>query len=153
MWFFLGVSAMVRLATRPLFHADNQDDVPGKVIGETHRTLEMHEYRTNILRNQSRKLYRTQNGLVGLGPEDMQLGDYAVILFGGSVPFILREQAAEGSIESSEETAVDVAGATETKTKSILQCSLVGEAYCYGIMKGEALASKNEGDETTFLIS
>ncbi|EDP49108.1 hypothetical protein KXV81_004269 [Aspergillus fumigatus] len=40
--------------------------------------------------SRNRRMYRTRSGLVGLGPQLMQPGDQVVVLFGGSLPFILR---------------------------------------------------------------
>jgi hypothetical protein len=40
--------------------------------------------------SRNRRMYRTRSGLVGLGPQMMQPGDQVVVLFGGSLPFILR---------------------------------------------------------------
>ncbi|KAE8450788.1 hypothetical protein EG329_005701 [Mollisiaceae sp. DMI_Dod_QoI] len=61
-----------------------------------------------------RKIFSTQNGLLGLGPCALKEGDLCCILFGASVPFVLRSD--------------------NQKYK------LVGEAYVQGVMKGEAIA-------------
>ncbi len=61
-------------------------------------------------------------GLVGLAPRYAQLGDYVCILFGGSVPFILRRHEKDG------------------------RClwELIGESYVDGKMDGEALIGATE---------
>ncbi|CAG8960313.1 hypothetical protein HYFRA_00012387 [Hymenoscyphus fraxineus] len=64
----------------------------------------------------ARKLFRTENGYLGMGPLGMQKGDRAFVLAGADVPFILREDPA-------------VSGMFKT----------LGEAYVHGIMFGEAL--------------
>ncbi|KAF2850076.1 HET-domain-containing protein [Plenodomus tracheiphilus IPT5] len=63
-----------------------------------------------------RKLFTTENGRVGLGPRLMAAGDVVCIFKCVRVPFVLRPHA------SLPDTF-----------------SLVGEAYVYGIMKGEHL--------------
>ncbi|KAL5365567.1 heterokaryon incompatibility protein-domain-containing protein [Aspergillus floccosus] len=39
----------------------------------------------------NRRVYRTQSGLLGLGPRSMQPGDSVTALFGGGLPFVLRQ--------------------------------------------------------------
>jgi hypothetical protein len=56
-----------------------------------------------------------ENGFVGIGTLTMQPGDLICVLFGGSFPFILRRTDKSGVY------------------------NLIGEAYCDGIMAGEAL--------------
>jgi len=61
----------------------------------------------------------TEEGLVGLGPSNTEVGDFIVIIAGANTPFIVRpSQAGEGTAGS---------------------FSLVGEAYVHGVMGGEAL--------------
>lgn len=60
-----------------------------------------------------RKLFSTQQGMLGLGPRVLKGGDVCCILFGAPVPFILRPVGH--------------------------QYKLVGEAYVHGVMKGEAV--------------
>ncbi|KAH7355651.1 heterokaryon incompatibility protein-domain-containing protein [Pyrenochaeta sp. MPI-SDFR-AT-0127] len=43
----------------------------------------------------NRKLYRTQSGMLGLGPMVTRPGDVVVVLFGGKYPFVLRQLALE----------------------------------------------------------
>jgi len=62
-----------------------------------------------------RRLFRTDTGLLGLGPIDMEVGDGVWILAGGGTPFVLR-------------------GASRDATYQLL-----GEAYVHGIMHGEAV--------------
>jgi hypothetical protein len=45
-----------------------------------------------------RRLFVTQRGQVGLGPEAMRAGDEIVILEGSDVPFVLRAQDEDGSL-------------------------------------------------------
>lgn len=70
------------------------------------------------LRNRS--IFRTSSGQLVVGQSVAKIGDQVVVLQGGRVPFILRKLDA-GSIEESAGTH-----------------QLVGECYCYGLMKGES---------------
>jgi hypothetical protein len=38
----------------------------------------------------NRRVYKTRSGLLGIGPQVMKPGDQVVVLFGGSLPFVLR---------------------------------------------------------------
>jgi hypothetical protein len=67
----------------------------------------------------NRRLLVTNDGYIGLGPMKARQGDHVCILYGCSVPVILRE--INGGF------------------------SLIGEAYVHGCMDGEALALVNEG--------
>ncbi|CAK1365397.1 unnamed protein product [Cercospora beticola] len=61
-----------------------------------------------------RRFFVTHNGLLGIGPKDMDEHDLIVVIFGSSVPLVLRD-----------------AGRGRYK--------LLGGCYVYGIMKGEAV--------------
>jgi hypothetical protein len=71
-------------------------------------------YVSSVLKMAGRKVFRTQNGYVGLGPAGLLDGDILVVFFGASLPYILRPR--DGGVYE-----------------------FVGEAYCEGIMDGEAL--------------
>jgi hypothetical protein len=62
---------------------------------------------------------RTTKGYLGLAPGDVHIGDELVVFKGAAVPFILRKM-----------------GSNDTH-------KLIGEAYIYGIMHGEALKLKS----------
>lgn len=61
-----------------------------------------------------RAFFVTEKGYMGLGPSNMEEGDFLYVLSGGQVPFILRP------------------------TTLVEGFSLVGESYVHGIMDGEA---------------
>jgi hypothetical protein len=63
---------------------------------------------------QRRCLFRTQSGLLGLGPNGVRMGDGVVVLLGGNVPFVLR---------------------TEDKN----HWRLVGQSYVYGLMEKQVI--------------
>jgi hypothetical protein len=44
---------------------------------------------------QNRRAYRTKSGLIGIGPQIVKPGDQVAVLFGGSLPFILRRSRNE----------------------------------------------------------
>ncbi|KAH8169306.1 heterokaryon incompatibility protein (HET) domain-containing protein [Sarocladium implicatum] len=83
-----------------------------------------------MYKNRERRLYLTEEGHVGLGPRNMQAGDAVVVLYGGTVPHVLREQGVGGDGQE--------------------EWSYVGEAYCDGIMDGELLEGR-EASESTML--
>ncbi|KAF2842565.1 hypothetical protein M501DRAFT_917069, partial [Patellaria atrata CBS 101060] len=57
-----------------------------------------------------------EKGFVGIGPRNVQKGDLVCVILGGRFPFILRRRSAP----------------------ELARYELVGEAYCDGIMDGEA---------------
>ena len=65
----------------------------------------------------ARVFFKTKKGYLGLGPAEVQKGNHVVVLFGGSVPFILSQN--QDSYH------------------------LVGECYTRGIMDGEVLRDVN----------
>ena len=65
-----------------------------------------------------RRSFLGAEGYVGVGSMGMQAGDVVCVLYGGSFPFILREVDKDGELGA---------------------YMLVGQAYCDGIMDGEAL--------------
>lgn len=66
----------------------------------------------------SRAMFVSESGYIGQGPRCLQTGDIICILYGGIVPFILRPEG-----------------------HNFL---LVGEAYVYGIMDGEAVQNDHK---------
>jgi hypothetical protein len=78
-----------------------------------------------LLRVQSvvwgRMLFLTQEGRPGIGPGSCQVGDLVVVLYGCSVPVVLRWH------------------------EDVSHFSLVGECYIHGSMNGEAAVSKECG--------
>ena len=77
-----------------------------------------------------RRLFETEQGYIRVGPLALQNGDSVCVLFGSSVPFVLRR------FEKSHGLVREPYG-------------LVGECYLHGIMRGEALKEK-EGKEKWF---
>jgi len=69
-----------------------------------------------------RRFFVTRNGLMGIGPDAMKEGDTIAILFGGSVPYVVR------TVDQNHK--------------------LVGECYVVGSMSGEAVLTwKDEGSK------
>lgn len=62
------------------------------------------------------RLFRTEHGLLGLGPLSLQEGDEVWVLPGATVPIVLR------------------------KTSKINRYRVVGDSYVHGLMHGEALS-------------
>lgn len=73
----------------------------------------------------------SHQGYVGIGPEDTRVGDIVYVLFGGSVPFLLRE----------------IPEAQERRGSH----TFVGHTYLHGIMDGEAL-DKDIPDEQVTIV-
>lgn len=87
-------------------------DFPWQENNETLRTW----WTTFELLRESRTMFCTSNGYLGLGPDGIASGDLVVILLGASVPLVLRQQ--EGAVHE-----------------------VVGDAYVHGIMDGEFMDS------------
>jgi len=67
-----------------------------------------------------RVFFLGQNGCFGLAPADARDGDEICVLFGGEVPYVIRE--VDNGFE------------------------FVGESYCHGFMDGEAVCAKSSVD-------
>jgi hypothetical protein len=75
----------------------------------------------------NRKFFITANGhFFGLGPDGLQSGDVVVVLYGCSVPVVLR------AVEQ--------------------QYKLVGECYIHGLMDGQAITDQYLRDEIFYLL-
>jgi len=74
-----------------------------------------------------RRHFVTKTGYQGLGPSQIQPGDFVFVAFGGSCPYVLRE----------------VIGGYR----------LVGECYVHGLMDGEAIAEMKAGRRSTLEIT
>lgn len=78
----------------------------------------------NILRNVGRRVYRTEKGFVGMGPTHVRAVDAVAVFHGGTMAHVLRRCEDEDQDEDEDEDAT---------------WEYVGEAYCDGIMDGEAM--------------
>jgi len=146
---------------RQLLSPYNALDVPmvtgaggGKMAIRSHPAAA--DYKHNMFRNIGKRLYVTQSGYVGLGPQTIQEGDCVVVFFGGSSPFILRPNSAGRVADEprggDDDDDADVGAAPPDG--SAVACTLVGETYCHGFMDGEALSQEQAGKKTTtFWIS
>ncbi|KAF1809920.1 HET-domain-containing protein [Eremomyces bilateralis CBS 781.70] len=72
-----------------------------------------------------RRFFVTQKGYIGIGPPCSAVGDTVVVLFGGTVPFLLRK-IGQGQWKDS-------------------MWKLVGETYVAGLMHGESIEKMNNG--------
>ncbi|KAJ6447012.1 NADH-ubiquinone oxidoreductase 9.5 kDa subunit [Purpureocillium lavendulum] len=88
---------------------------------------DMGEFTHHLIKNVRRTVYTTEGGRVGMGPEDMVEGDEIVVLYGGTVPHVLRDRGDGTSI-------------------------YMGAAYCDGVMDGEALTD-GVGRERDFVLT
>jgi hypothetical protein len=71
----------------------------------------------------NRRLFITSSKHLGLGPTSITSGDVIVVLFGGKVPFVLRNVTGD-------------------------QWRLIGECYVEGFMQGEGLVFRGETSDT-----
>ncbi|RYP09771.1 hypothetical protein DL765_008327 [Monosporascus sp. GIB2] len=121
-------------------------------VGLDHELLSTREwelYTSNLYRTIGRKLFLTERGYVGLGPEHMEKGDAVVVLVGSSVPHILRPDVDTDSLGGSSQMSVGHEGKVSTAEP---RWSYVGEAYCDGIMDGELLREEGRLDCVQFHI-
>ncbi|SPO03685.1 uncharacterized protein DNG_06368 [Cephalotrichum gorgonifer] len=103
-------------------HPELRDAADG-MMGRYGRALDVQE---------GRKCFITPSGYVGLGPGEMEAGDFVVVLKDASVPMVLRPDISDSSGHG--------------------QFTYVGEAYCYGIMDGEIMEQRREDEPRTFYI-
>ncbi|KAF5579831.1 heterokaryon incompatibility 6 OR allele [Fusarium pseudocircinatum] len=102
------------------------EDVSEKLLQweEEHRGAETkHNYRESMRKMQGKKPFLTKAGYLGMGPIEGKAGDAVVIFCGGRIPFVLRPM--ERSSELSE-------------------FSYIGEAYCDGVMDGQATSNEKQ---------
>lgn len=74
-----------------------------------------------------RRIFRTANGRLGVGPKIMESGDIIAVLYGCQVPYVLREYGEYHRI--------------------------VGECYVYGMMQGEAVREHQDLNRLDFVFS
>lgn len=75
---------------------------------------------------QTRRLFLTQKGYLGLGPRSLRPGDEIRLLAGGKTPFVMRPSK------------------TIISGQHVSSCYLIGDAYIHGIMHGEGLPQNAE---------
>ncbi|KFA56541.1 hypothetical protein S40293_01144 [Stachybotrys chartarum IBT 40293] len=92
---------------------------------------QMNAFLGNLAKQAGRKVYRTQKGHVGIGPGFAKPGDALVILFGSTVPHVLRREMDETDVPK--------------------PWAYIGESYCDGIMNGEAIGQFS-AEQDTFVL-
>jgi hypothetical protein len=98
------------------------DQAALKKLEEKATNGDANQYATDSYKScNGRKFFFTKNGYVGLGRNSIKAGDLCCILYSAVVPFILRPKGEKG------------------------QYQLVGEAYCHGLMSGEAMDMLERG--------
>jgi hypothetical protein len=110
------------LQLRNLRHTTAEfDNTENIILTEAAKEGDWTQYMIDSLRVcQNRRFFVTKKGYLGIGPATMKEGDVCCVLFGATVPFILRK------LDS--------------------QYLLVGECYIHGVMRGEALKRCQSGD-------
>ncbi|KAH7156594.1 heterokaryon incompatibility protein [Dactylonectria macrodidyma] len=109
------------------FNPPGQEEVLRKVGLDPELTRAFGYYSNSLVKFIGQRVYLTEGGYVGTGPNNIAEDDMIVVLFGSTVPLVLRKH--------------DLIDGVDT-------FSYVGEAYCDGIMNGEALG----GEGTDFHI-
>ena len=102
------------------------NDQKAKRDAKDQRWREDAEYRQTYLEKlketiRGRRLFRTCDGRLGIGPEDIRTGDQIAILYGGRTPFIVRS--------------------IQTRNQNLQQyfCELIGDCYVHGMMDGRLM--------------
>jgi hypothetical protein len=97
-------------------HMHRREDSNIDITGPADWSRPFEPYRLEVnLSIGHRKLFRTENGLLGLGPDDMREGDEVWVLAGAKSPFALR----------------NIVGGNGDHFQ------LLGESYVHGMMHGE----------------
>lgn len=108
-----------RLAPGARLNVPDASYVDAGLDPEVVRSEHAAAFALSLERNIGRRVFRTAEGSVGMGPGAMRTGDAVVVLHGLTTPLVLRREAeAEGRDD---------------------EWTVVGEAYCDGVMDGEAL--------------
>ena len=93
-----------------------------------------------------RRLIQLELGHIGLGPELAKKGDVACILFGCSVPVLLRKFVNHEAVKCS------ASGDLENHESDDVHYEIVGEAYVHGYMEGEAYCGPHDTIAEDFLL-
>lgn len=100
----------------------------GEIVKEG---LSQHGYALGSGINPTKTLFISDRGYIGLGPEDMQVGDVLYVVFGGNVPLLLREIPKLIGRRGSH--------------------MFVGYTYVHGIMDGEGLMADIQDELVTIV--
>lgn len=104
---------------RRLFMIDSEYMCVGPPVTKDKAYGTLYESVCGMVPNQA--FFITKKGYIGVGPPDTRPGDQVWILYGGQVPFMLRE--------TKEANAID----------EVQQLKLIGDTYTHGIMDGQAV--------------
>ncbi len=119
-------------------------EVSGTTSGDASRFSEMAQRVC-----QSRRLFLTTNGYLGLGPDILRAGDVVCVLGGGDTPFLLRlfpeHQADAFSRRRSRSSRRSSASVQKGHESGTNRYRLVGECFVEGLMKGEAIDAMASG--------
>jgi hypothetical protein len=85
------------------------------------RAIETHAY--------GRVFIITDNGYLGIAPEEAETGDEVWTLAGGDVPFVLRRKSVPATTGSTP--------GSESNSGEVPEYSLIGDCYVHGILDGE----------------
>lgn len=135
---------------RRMLASSEQPDLGAVNNGITMIPYEMMEYYARASINcESRSFYITERGWLGLGPEEMEVGDIIGLPCSASTPFVLRPEEKDlimlwddEKINVAKIVPFQMPEGVESKSllvrKKVPRYRLVGECYTHGIMRGEA---------------
>lgn len=99
---------------------------------------------TMYISTQGRRLFKTEKGYIGLGPEHTQCGDAVFVLEGSAVPLLLRMHQ--------DQSPVMFTNVANQKFKVEKPCyELVGSSFILGMMDGEAVPQFDAGGAPVIL--
>jgi hypothetical protein len=96
--------------------------------------LGFYDFVNNLLVGNDARLFRTRGGYLGLACEHVRPNDKIVILWGGHLPFLLRECKSEGT-----DPVAEKGGYTSENDMAETYRLVGGQIYVHGIMEGEGI--------------
>jgi hypothetical protein len=83
-----------------------------------------------------RRLFLTDTGYLGMGPQSLEVGDEVSVVLGCPSPLVLRQRDPPNTMQSEQGLQ---GGPTSAAAPSIQYRRLLGEAYVHGAMRGEVV--------------
>jgi hypothetical protein len=114
-----------RRGRRLQFHLLGKDPAS---LSDRKRARKREEFVAMKTASDRRRTFRTERGYIGLGPARADVGDAICVLYGGSVIYVLRENASSND---------DVEGKEDRKIEKMQTWTFIGESYVHGLMDGE----------------
>jgi hypothetical protein len=116
-------------------HEDLDSAADARRIGRALGESGFYDFINNLLVGNQAQLFRTQGGYLGLTCEHVRPDDKIVILWGGRLPFLLRECKTKREIPVADVEGCNVCQHVITTAYQITG----GQVYVHGIMEGEGI--------------